>query len=107
MKPLHREYQGRAGTDGKLADINKDGKINESDTMTLAPSSLVADAYKAGLLVHPYTFRNEKRRLAADCKGEPKNEHQQFYALGVDGVFSDFCGHGTHGPGAISCRTCY
>ncbi|SHG73842.1 glycerophosphodiester phosphodiesterase [Massilia sp. CF038] len=78
------------GADGKPADINGDGKVNEADTATLAPSTLVADAHKAGLFVHPYTFRNEKRRLAADYKGEPKNEYKQFYEIGVDGVFSDF-----------------
>ncbi|UUZ48869.1 hypothetical protein LP420_40495 [Massilia sp. B-10] len=56
----------------------------------MAPSTLIADAHKAGLLVHAYTFRNEKRRLAADYLGEPKNEYKQFYALGIDGLFSDF-----------------
>ena len=30
------------------------------------------------------------RRLAADYKGDPKQEYKQFFALGVDGVFSDF-----------------
>lgn len=78
------------GTDGKPVDSNKDGKINDADTRTTAPSTLIADAHKAGLLVHAYTFRNEKRRLAADYLGEPKNEYKQFYALGIDGLFSDF-----------------
>ena len=78
------------GADGKQLDLNGDGKFNEADTTTQAPSTLVADAHKAGLFVHPYTFRNEKRRLAADYKGDPKLEYKQFYALGVDGVFSDF-----------------
>ena len=78
------------GPDGKPVDLNGDGKINERDTRTLAPSTLVADAHRAGLLVHPYTFRNEQRRLAADYLGEPKNEYRQFYALGIDGLFTDF-----------------
>jgi len=50
----------------------------------------VADAHQAGLLVHPYTFRNEPRRLAADYQANPVSEYLQFYQLGVDGVFSDF-----------------
>ena len=54
------------------------------------PSGLVADAHAAGLLVHAYTFRNEARYLAADYAGDPAAEYRQFYALGVDGVFSDF-----------------
>lgn len=48
------------------------------------------DAHKAGLLVHPYTFRNEQRRLANDYECDPFNEYLVFYRLGVDGVFSDF-----------------
>lgn len=82
--------KGQVGTDGKVVDVNGDGKVNETDATTLAPGTLVADAHKAGLFVHPFTFRNEQRRLAADYKGDPKREYQQFFALGVDGVFSDF-----------------
>lgn len=82
--------KGSVGADGKVADINGDGKINEMDTATLPATTLVDDAHKAGLFVHPYTFRNEKRRLASDYKGDPKAEYKQFYALGVDGLFSDF-----------------
>ena len=82
--------KGKLGSDGKLVDVNGDGKINEADTNTRAATSLIADAHKAGLVVHPYTFRNEKRRLALDYKGDPKLEYKQFFALGVDGLFSDF-----------------
>lgn len=82
--------KGTVGADGKLQDINGDGKINDADTTTLPPTSLVADAHKAGLLVHPYTFRNESRRLASNYKGDPKAEYMQFWRLGVDGLFSDF-----------------
>lgn len=82
--------KGSVGADGKVADLNGDGKVNETDTATLPASTLVDDAHKAGLFVHPYTFRNEKRRLASDYKGDPKAEYKQFYALGVDGLFSDF-----------------
>lgn len=71
-------------------DINGDGKVNDADTTTMEPGSLVADAHKAGLFVHPYTFRNEKRRLASNYKGDPALEYKQFFALGVDGVFTDF-----------------
>jgi glycerophosphoryl diester phosphodiesterase len=40
--------------------------------------------------VHTWTFRNERRRLAADYGGDPLREYRQFFRLGVDGVFSDF-----------------
>jgi glycerophosphoryl diester phosphodiesterase len=47
-------------------------------------------AHAAGLLVHPWTFRNETTELLKDYAGDPLNEYRAFYALGVDGVFSDF-----------------
>ena len=70
--------------------MNRDGKINDADATSMAPTSLVADAHKAGLFVHPFTFRNESRRLASDYKGDGTNEYLAFYRLGVDGVFTDF-----------------
>ena len=82
--------KGTLGADGKVADVNGDGKVNEADTSTMAAGTLVADAHQAGLFVHPYTFRNEQRRLARDYHGDPALEYRQFYQLGVDGVFSDF-----------------
>lgn len=59
-------------------------------TALAAPTSLVADAHKAGLVVHPYTFRDEPEFLAPDYRLDPVKEYLQFYRLGVDGVFSDF-----------------
>jgi glycerophosphoryl diester phosphodiesterase len=53
-------------------------------------TDLVRRAHKLGLLVHPYTFRNEQSRLAPPYKGNPINEYLRFYELGVDGVFTDF-----------------
>lgn len=53
------------------------------------PTSLVFDAHRAGLVVHPYTFRDEPEFLAADYRLDPVKEYLQFYELGVDGVFSD------------------
>ena len=55
----------------------------------LDPTSLVDDAHDAGLLVHPYTFRNEEVFLAADYD-TPEDEYEQFISLGVDGFFTDF-----------------
>ena len=82
--------KGSLDADGNLQDINGDGSINDADTNSQPPANLVADAHKAGLFVHPYTFRNEQRRLANDYQGDPLNEYLAFYRLGVDGVFSDF-----------------
>jgi glycerophosphoryl diester phosphodiesterase len=75
---------------GAGIDKNGDGKTNLNDAISQAATTLVADAHKAGLLVHPFTFRNEKRRLTFDMGGDPANEYLQFFRLGVDGLFSDF-----------------
>ncbi len=82
--------KGQVGADGKVIDVNGDGKVNDADAATMEPTTLIADAHKAGLFVHAYTFRNEGRRLAGSYKGDPKQEYLQFYALGLDGLFTDF-----------------
>jgi glycerophosphoryl diester phosphodiesterase len=76
--------------DGKPDDLNGDGKLDERDRILLAPTSLVQDAHAVGLFVHTWTFRSEARRLAADFKEDPAAEYKAFYALGIDGLFSDF-----------------
>ncbi|AFZ03700.1 glycerophosphodiester phosphodiesterase family protein [Calothrix sp. PCC 6303] len=83
-----------SNNDGIADDVNKDGVVNDADKTTLPPTSLVNDAHKAGLQVHPYTFRNEGRYLAKDYNGNPELEYQQFINLGVDGYFTDFPGTG-------------
>jgi len=62
----------------------------DSTLRTTPPTRFVELAHAAGLAVHPWTFRDEPRHLAADYDGDPLAEYLQFYALGVDGVFSDF-----------------
>jgi glycerophosphoryl diester phosphodiesterase len=75
---------------GKCTDANGDGLVNEADRKLLPPTAVVANAHAQGLLVHPYTFRNEQRRLASDYRGLPAAEYLAFYEHGVDGLFSDF-----------------
>ena len=75
---------------GKCADANGDGQVNEQDRVLNPPTPVLADAHAAGLLVHPFTQRNEQFRLASDYGGNPVNEFVKFYELGVDGFFSDF-----------------
>lgn len=77
------------GADGKPVDQDGDGQITDADMVTMPPSTLVADAHKAGLKVMPYTFRAECVFLASDYGCDPIKEYRQFYALGVDGLFSD------------------
>jgi glycerophosphoryl diester phosphodiesterase len=66
------------------------------------PTTLVGDAHRAGLLVHPWTFRRENNFLPNDFRqGNPASpvflgapgdlpaELELFWRLGVDGLFSD------------------
>ena len=79
-----------------IVPTDDDGNLTE-------PTALVRDAHRAGLLVHPYTFRNENVFLAADFQqGDPASlgfdaatgdapaEYRLYFDLGVDGVFSDY-----------------
>ncbi|GAA2705811.1 glycerophosphodiester phosphodiesterase [Micromonospora olivasterospora] len=63
----------------------------------LAPTTLVRDAHRAGLVVHAWTFRAENQFLPADfrigadpnARGDVTAEYELFLGLGLDGVFSD------------------
>ena len=82
-----------ANNDGKADDLNSDGIIDERDRVMMAPTDVLKNAHAVGLMVHPYTFRSEAKRLASNFKGDPKAEYRLFYELGVDGVFADFPDH--------------
>lgn len=75
---------------GSLADVN-----------AATPTSFIADAHKAGLFVHAYTFRNERKYLAGYYNGDPTAEYLTFFRAGVDGVFTDFSNT------AVSARSAY
>ena len=66
------------------------------------PTALIANAHRAGLVVHPYTFRPENSFLPEDfrdgdpaspeylrARGDAPGELALVYRLGVDGVFAD------------------
>ena len=78
-----------ANGDGEPDDLNGDGVISPADVVLQAPTTLIDDAHAAGLLVHAYTFRSEDFFLAPEYNGNPELEYEQFFALGIDGVFSD------------------
>ena len=66
-----------------VVPANADGTLRE-------PTTLVADAHQAGLLVHVWTLRSEPVFLSPTYGGDPIKEYRQFAALGVDGIFGDF-----------------
>ena len=61
------------------------------------PTMLVRDAHKAGLAVHPWTFRRENYFLPLSAKsgvdpravGDVVSEIRAYLATGIDGFFSD------------------
>ncbi|MFE0173133.1 glycerophosphodiester phosphodiesterase [Streptomyces sp. NPDC059002] len=63
------------------------------------PTTLVKDAHAAGLILHPYTMRNENTFLPTDFKkgtdpnayGDAFGAFKAYFATGIDGIFSDNC----------------
>ncbi|MFG3204472.1 glycerophosphodiester phosphodiesterase [Streptomyces sp. NPDC048192] len=89
-----REIAGYAQGIGPTLDLvipkNADGTLGK-------PTTLVADAHKVGLVLHPYTMRNEnpflpaeyRKGSAADGYGDPFGAFRTYFATGIDGVFTD------------------
>ncbi|GIF46738.1 glycerophosphoryl diester phosphodiesterase [Asanoa ferruginea] len=63
----------------------------------LAPTAVIRDAHRYGLIVHAWTFRAENQFLAVDhrigtdpnARGDITSEYELFFSLGLDGVFAD------------------
>ncbi|KUN97345.1 glycerophosphodiester phosphodiesterase [Streptomyces caeruleatus] len=61
------------------------------------PTTLVSDAHKVGLILHPYTMRNEnpflptnfRKGTDADAYGDVFGAYRTYFATGIDGVFTD------------------
>ncbi|MFF8728584.1 glycerophosphodiester phosphodiesterase [Streptomyces sp. NPDC015171] len=89
-----REIAGYAQGIGPTLDLvvpkNADGTLGK-------PSTLVPDAHRVGLILHPYTMRNEnpflpaeyRKGSAADAYGDPFGAFKTYFATGIDGVFTD------------------
>lgn len=82
--------RGRLDSSGSVVDLDGNGKLDDRDGLLQEPTDLVRRAHATGLFVHPFTFRNESRRLARDHGGNPADEYRRYFALGVDGLFTDF-----------------
>jgi glycerophosphoryl diester phosphodiesterase len=100
--------KGLAGLADYLQGIGPDKNLvipRGADEKLAAPTSLVADAHHAGLVLHPYTFRAENTFLPADLRvgtsptdyGRAVEEHVTFLTAGVDGVFTDQADIGVFG----------
>ncbi|MFE2675220.1 glycerophosphodiester phosphodiesterase [Streptomyces hygroscopicus] len=68
-----------------------------SDGKLGTPTGVVKDAHAAGLVLHPYTVRNENSFLPADYRrgtdpnayGDAFGVFKAYFATGIDGIFSD------------------
>ena len=106
LYPQVRLAETRAAL-GELADVAtyadvigvaKDLVIPRDAAARLAaPTTLVADAHRAGLAVHVWTFRAENAFLPADyrrgsgeaARGDVEAELRAFLDAGIDGFFTD------------------
>ncbi|MFI2290529.1 glycerophosphodiester phosphodiesterase [Streptomyces niveus] len=69
---------------------DKDGKLGK-------PTTLVRDAHAKGLILHPYTMRNENSFLPADFRigtdpnayGDAFGAFKTYFEQGIDGIFTD------------------
>ncbi|CAM5351286.1 glycerophosphodiester phosphodiesterase [Streptomyces griseomycini] len=82
--------QGIGPTLDLVIPRDRNGRLTE-------PTTLVRDAHRAGLILHPYTLRNENPFLPADFRrgtdpdayGDVFGAYRAYFATGIDGVFTD------------------
>jgi glycerophosphoryl diester phosphodiesterase len=88
--------------DGIGPDKSRIVKGNTAGSKLGEPTTLIRDAHRVGLVLHPFTFRPENNFLAADfrqgdpaspeflrARGDQPAELKLYYELGVDGLFAD------------------
>ncbi len=63
---------------------------DESKKENIIETELVKDAYKAGMEVHPYTFRLDEGMVPEYAENFEDMLDIFLYKIGVDGVFTDF-----------------
>ncbi|CAL9386283.1 MULTISPECIES: glycerophosphodiester phosphodiesterase [unclassified Streptomyces] len=90
LKEIASYAQGIGPTLDLVVPRDAAGRLTE-------PTTLVRDAHRAGLIVHPYTLRNENPFLPAefregagpDAYGDVFGAYRAYFATGIDGVFTD------------------
>ncbi|NLU75138.1 glycerophosphodiester phosphodiesterase [Streptomyces sp. HNM0575] len=95
VKPEGLKWMARfADGIGPLVDLvipkKADGTLGE-------PTTLVRDAHAQGLVLHPYTMRNENTFLPAEFRrgsdpnayGDAFGAFSAYFRTGIDGIFSD------------------
>ncbi|MFD8485407.1 glycerophosphodiester phosphodiesterase [Streptomyces sp. NPDC059712] len=90
LKEIASYAQGIGPTLDLVIPKDSAGRLTE-------PTTLVRDAHRAGLILHPYTMRNENPFLPAefrkggdpDAYGDVFGAFWTYFATGIDGVFTD------------------
>ncbi|KPC94746.1 glycerophosphodiester phosphodiesterase, partial [Streptomyces sp. NRRL F-6602] len=92
LKEIARYAKGIGPTLDLVIPRRADGSLG-------TPSTLVADAHAKGLILHPYTMRNENQFLPAEFRrgtdpnayGDAFGAFRAYFETGIDGIFSDQC----------------
>lgn len=90
LAEIHRYAAGIGANKNLLIPRDADGRL-------AAPTTVLRDAHRVGLVVHAWTFRAENQFLPLDlrigtdpnARGDITTEYERFLQLGLDGVFSD------------------
>ncbi|MCW1092981.1 glycerophosphodiester phosphodiesterase [Streptomyces sp. RS2] len=90
LKEIASYAQGIGPTLDLIIPKDSAGRLTE-------PTTLVRDAHRAGLILHPYTMRNENPFLPADFRkgsdpdayGDVFGAFRTYFATGIDGIFTD------------------
>lgn len=90
LRGIARYAQGIGPEKQQVIPRNSDGTLG-------SPTTLVTDAQRARLIVHPYTFRAENNFLPIDFRtpgvlsdfGRAIDEQVTYLRAGIDGVFTD------------------
>ncbi|MEU6487108.1 glycerophosphodiester phosphodiesterase [Streptomyces sp. NPDC046887] len=90
LKEIARYAQGIGPTLDLIIPRTADGRLGR-------PTTLVRDAHARGLVLHPYTLRNENSFLPADFRrgtdpnayGDAFGAYRAYFATGIDGIFTD------------------
>ncbi|GAB2748390.1 glycerophosphodiester phosphodiesterase [Streptomyces bullii] len=90
LREIASYAQGIGPTLDLIIPKDASGKLTE-------PTTLVADAHRVGLVLHPWTLRNEnpflpanfRKGTDADAYGDVFGAYRTYFATGIDGVFTD------------------
>ncbi len=79
-----------------VSGIGMDKSMLVDGAGNLLRPELISDAHSLGMVVHAYTFRREKESLPSYAASFEALLELFYFKVGVDGVFTDYCGDAVH-----------